>query len=368
MGESKWRVISSTKNWIESKSIDQLKHSISLRNAIYAVGMPDIHPGKGIPVGAALLTKGTIYPHVIGNDIGCGMGVFTTGIDVKKFKTDRYAKELEKLPSFNSIDIQHLMSKYENMQAISALGTIGGGNHFAEFQCVDTISDIETFSKCGFTENHLSLLIHSGSRGLGDVTLRSFIEKYQAQNGLDESSVAFSSYITAHDYCVEWAKINRALIASRLLIGLGLKESTQSVLDTPHNFIKPVTINEERYYIHRKGVSESEELNIIPGSRGTLTYLVKRNNSGYNNLYSVPHGAGRKWERSACKGKLENKYTKNSIKISKYGSPLICKEKELFFEEAPESYKNIDIVINDMVDAGIITVVATFKPVMTIKF
>lgn len=79
-------------------------------------------------------------------------------------------------------------------------------------------------------------------------------------------------------------------------------------------------------------------------------------------------GAGRKWERSACKGKLGSKYTKETIKITKYGSRIICKEKELLYEEAPESYKNIETVVRDIADAGIVTTVATFRPVMTLKY
>lgn len=368
MDKLNWRVISSPKNWVESKSIEQLKHSASLRNVVYSVGMPDIHPGKGIPVGAAVLTKETIYPHIIGNDIGCGMAFLKTKIESKKFKQERYSKELEKITSFDEVNIDEYLKEYKSLKAQSALGTIGGGNHFAEFQVIDKVYDKETFEKYQLSEENLMILVHSGSRGLGDLTLREYIEKYSAQNGLNENEVQFSEYLKEHDYCLEWAKINRSLIGVRLLTALGLKVDLTTILDTPHNFIKPITINGETLYIHRKGVSESEELNIIPGSRGTLTYLVKKNNSGYENLYSVPHGAGRKWERSACKGKLENKYNKESIKISKYGSNVICKDKDLLYEEAAESYKNIGIVVNDMISEEIVTVVATFKPVMTVKF
>jgi len=330
--------------------------------------MPDIHPGKGIPVGAAVLTKGTLYPHIIGNDIGCGMGLFSTHLETRKFKIDRFAKELDRLTALEEIPLDECKNDAMGLRNGEALGTIGGGNHFAEFQSVETVYNQEAFSSTGLSEKGVHLLVHSGSRGLGDSTLRFFIEQHHAQLGLEEGSDAFEEYLKEHAVCLAWATQNRKWIAIRLMAALGLKNSIGSVLDTPHNFIQPIELNGERGYIHRKGVSESLPLNIIPGSRGTLTYLVQRHQSGFENLFSVPHGAGRKWERSACKGKLENKYTRESIRISRYGSPVICKQKELLYEEAAESYKNIDQVVQDMVEEGIVTVVATFKPLLTVKF
>lgn len=368
MGNSNWRIISSTKNWIESASIEQLKHAAAMRNVIYAAGMPDLHPGKGIPVGAAVLTQQTIYPHIIGNDIGCGMGFYATSIDAARFKAERYAKIMDNYESFEQIDIGSRIAELPQDLTGPVPGTIGGGNHFAELQAVEEIFDSEAAAQCGINKESLYILVHSGSRGLGDSTLRRFIEKYQAQNGLEDSTESFREYMAEHDYCVRWGIINRDIIACRLLTGLGLKPDYRTILDTPHNFIEKISENGEIRYIHRKGVAKSEDFNIIPGSRGTFTYLVKKTHSTVDNLYSVPHGAGRKWERSACKGKLGSKYTKETIKITKFGSRIICKDKDLLFEEAPESYKNIETVVNDITEAGIATPVATFRPVMTLKY
>ena len=84
-------------------------------------------------------------------------------------------------------------------------------------------------------------------------------------------------------------------------------------------------------------------------------------------LYSLAHGAGRKWIRSECKDRLSNRYKKSDLKRTVFGSRVICKNKDLIYEEAPEAYKSISSVIEAMQDADLITPVARFKPVLTYK-
>jgi release factor H-coupled RctB family protein len=83
--------------------------------------------------------------------------------------------------------------------------------------------------------------------------------------------------------------------------------------------------------------------------------------------YSLAHGAGRKWERSMCRARLESKYTKETIKSTKLKGRIICSDTNLLFEEAPEAYKSIDTVIQSLLDFGLIKVIATFKPILTYK-
>jgi release factor H-coupled RctB family protein len=85
------------------------------------------------------------------------------------------------------------------------------------------------------------------------------------------------------------------------------------------------------------------------------------------NAWSLAHGAGRKWNRSSTKERLKERFTTESLIRTDLGSYVICEDKDLLFEEAPQAYKNIDVVIDDMVQAGLISVIAGLKPLITYK-
>ena len=115
---------------------------------------------------------------------------------------------------------------------------------------------------------------------------------------------------------------------------------------------------------------------MIPGSRGTFSYLVEPIGEQKNNAYSLAHGAGRKWKRMAlarhatlseAKSHLSHKFKVEDLRQTALGSRVICEDKDLLYEEAPQAYKNIDVVIQDMLDAGLIRVIAIFRPVITYK-
>jgi release factor H-coupled RctB family protein len=91
------RVIASEKNWIDGAAVEQLKKTRELAGVRVAVGMPDLHPGKGSPIGAVFAIDGNIYPSLVGNDIGCGMSLWKTEIASAKIKLDRWVKRLEGL-------------------------------------------------------------------------------------------------------------------------------------------------------------------------------------------------------------------------------------------------------------------------------
>jgi len=92
---SKTIIIASDKGWVEGDAVQQLENAANLSGMTRAAGLPDLHPGKGIPVGAAFLSTGVIYPHLVGNDIGCGMGLWQTGQKTHKFKIDKAVKKLD---------------------------------------------------------------------------------------------------------------------------------------------------------------------------------------------------------------------------------------------------------------------------------
>lgn len=129
------------------------------------VGLPDLHPGK-TPVGAVVITENVIYPQLIDNDIGCGMSMFMTDIKRRKFKFDKIVKKLESIEDLREIPLpgEENLNSYIDLLGEN-LGTIGGGNHFAEIQGADAVFDEETFLNLEFDKNQIMLLVHSGSRG-----------------------------------------------------------------------------------------------------------------------------------------------------------------------------------------------------------
>lgn len=362
----KVRIIRNDKSWIESNAVEQLNRVAQLEGVIKAVGLPDLHAGK-VPVGAAIVTEDIIYPHLIGNDIGCGMALFETGIKKVKFKKDQVLKKLQKLSEKDNEDMENF-TKGSDEGFSSKIGTIGSGNHFAELQEIDTIYDREALDEIGITKKEIYLLVHSGSRSLGESILRNYIENNNGSKGLKSNSKEFQNYINDHNNAMDFAKRNREAVAHKIITALGGKKDTK-VLDSVHNGIFEKIVDNKKIYIHRKGAAPSDiGYVVVAGTRGSKSYIVKpKNEEGLKYAFSISHGAGRRWARSGCKEKLENIYSKKSIKSSKDIPTLICKEKNLIYEEAPEAYKNIEKVIEDMMLADMITLVASFNPVITYK-
>ncbi|MDM8549793.1 RNA ligase RtcB family protein [Desulfobacterales bacterium HSG2] len=360
------RLIASDKNWIEGDAVRQLHKTAELPGMLAAVGLPDLHPGKGSPVGAVFVSEGVFYPHLIGNDVGCGMGLWKTGLKRKKIKRDRWTDKLSGLETVWDGDQAEWLARdgISPTDADLGLGTIGGGNHFAELQVVEKVEDQEAFEALGLSKNYLVLLVHSGSRGIGDSLFRSHAAKYGAQ-GLQEDSEDALKYMAGHDHAVKWAASNRSLIAGRFLSALGA--DGERVVDVCHNIVTRQA-TDRTCWIHRKGAVPSDSGPvIIPGTRGTLTYLVAPHGDQEMNAYSLAHGAGRKWKRSDTKKRLSAKYKTQSLTHTKLGGRVICEDKELLYEEAPQAYKNIDIVVKDMLDAGLIRIISTFRPLITYK-
>ncbi|MEB3188799.1 MAG: RNA ligase RtcB family protein [Snowella sp.] len=363
----KINIIASSQNWIEGWAIEQLKKTAELPHMIQAVGMPDLHPGKGHPIGAAFITKTVFYPYLVGNDIGCGMSFWKTTLQRRKIKLERWVNKLEDLDGPWQGDTKAWLEPYhlEPSEYDQSLGTIGGGNHFAELQQIESIKDETTFNNLGISQDDLFLLVHSGSRGRGESILRSHISQYAAQ-GLEENTEAATNYLQQHDQALLWSKANRGLIAHRFLDALGTDGECLS--DVNHNTVTPIILNGLPHWLHRKGASPTDqEMIMIPGSRGTFSYLVNPIGEHHQNAYSLAHGAGRKWKRSDTKAHLSNRFKREDLIKTNLGSRVICEDKDLLYEEAPQAYKNIDIVIQDMVDAGLIEVIAIFRPVITYK-
>ncbi|EKT61613.1 RNA ligase RtcB family protein [Providencia sneebia] len=358
--------IATDNTWIESKAIQQLQTTANLPNMVSVVGMPDLHPGRGYPIGAAFFSTQHFYPALVGNDIGCGMSLFQTDINVRKLSLDKFEKQLLTLSDIASYE---WLNEYvpENMQEhefVTSLSSIGGGNHFAEFQSIDKIIDNELFSKSGLDKKNALLLVHSGSRGLGQSILQRHIEQH-GHNGLDSNSLDAMSYLNAHQDALHFAELNRQLISLRML--QHVHALGEMKLDINHNLVEAYTFKGIDGWLHRKGATPADRgMVIIPGSRGDYSYLVAPQASD-KSLHSLAHGAGRKWMRTECKGRLSHRYTPLQLARTNLGSRVICANKQLIYEEAPQSYKSIETVIESMKNAELINVIARLKPILTYK-
>merc|ERR1712129_253550 len=215
---------------------------------------------------------------------------------------------------------------------------------------------------------------------------------------LDVTSSAFAQYKCLHDNALKWARKNRMIIAQRFLSCMGKYNFDDCIcfVEIFHNYLseKPKSMfadvedeidrmnggkNEEKksddgdeaWYIHRKGAAPSDcGFVVIPGSRGAHSYIVKPNTSiGSYSGYSLAHGAGRKLKRSQAMKKMSQWYPNVNVlhKTEKFGSYVICDDKALMYEEAPQAYKDITNVIDDLVTHNLIKVVAILRPIITYK-
>lgn len=362
---NKIKIVKGEKSWIEGSAIEQLTKFAELEGILKTVGLPDLHRGK-TPVGAAFLTKEIIYPHIVGNDIGCGISLFAAGIQENKFKIEKVVQRLSKL-HIEEVDIGGLTEGY-NLPYKEKLGTIGSGNHFAELQKIDKIFDPNSMDKIGLNKHQIVLMVHSGSRSLGEYILDKYIREHSCQKGLYCGTESFRLYLEDHKTAMEFAELNRELIAYRIMSALNFK-GYQRVLDSVHNSITEKEIQGETYYIHRKGAAPSDTgFVVIAGTRGTRSYIVKPEPNLEDYIFSISHGAGRKWPRSGCKERLERIYSRKLLRQDNLlTSNLIYRDKNLVYEEAPEAYKDIERVMEDMLYEGMIKIVASLSPLVTYK-
>ena len=367
MTQMQVRLFASTHSWIEGEAVRQLYAASKLDGVRYAVGFPDLHPGKGSPVGTAFVTDGVIYPHLSGGDIGCGMALFETDMVRRDAKLDRWAERYFHLENPWDEEAGEFLAEHdlESTEFDRALGTIGGGNHFAEIQVVEKVLDADAFKMTGLAKQQLVMLIHSGSRGLGESILRKHVDEHFGE-AVEADSVAAQEYLRGHDLAVRWARASRELIARRFAASLGTEVAR--LWDGCHNNITRQDSNGETVWLHRKGAVDAEAgFVVIPGSRGSLSYVVKPMGDGASHAWSLAHGAGRKWMRSAARQRMRERFSVDELVQTRLGSRVVCEERDLLYEEAPEAYKNIEDVIADLVDAGLVSVIATLRPLFTYK-
>ncbi len=194
------RLLASQKNWIEGSAVQQLERTAALPGMRLAVGLPDLHPGKVSPIGAAFVVEGWVYPALVGNDIGCGIGLWRTGLSSKSIKREAWADRLRNLDGpWDGDPIAFLGTRgIEPSGFEHSLGTIGSGNHFAELQVV------ESSASPSIPAGSVYLCVHSGSRGFGEAVLRDHVDRFAAA-GLEIASPDATRYLARHEHAQRWA-------------------------------------------------------------------------------------------------------------------------------------------------------------------
>jgi release factor H-coupled RctB family protein len=361
------RVIASASTWIEGAALAQLDETSKLPGMRRTVGMPDLHPGKGSPVGAAFLSEGIVHPSLVGSDIGCGMALWRTDLPARKLKPERLAERLEGLDAPWDGDAVAWLAARDLAPTghETALGTVGHGNHFAEIQSVHAVLDAEAFAALGLDAGRAMLLVHTGSRGFGEAVLRAHAARHGAE-GLAAGTPEADAYLRAHDTAVRWAEANRDLVAHRMLAAVG--GDGERALDVCHNSVTAALVNGCRCWLHRKGAAPADRGPVvIPGSRGDASYLVTPVPDRDDALWSLAHGAGRKLPRHEARAKLRDRFRREDLLRTPYGGRVVCGDDALLWEEAPAAYKSVESVVGDLEAAGLLRIVAVLHPLVTFK-
>ncbi|MGW0434472.1 RNA ligase RtcB family protein [Micromonospora sp. NPDC003197] len=359
-GSATVTVFASPASWIESDALAQCHQVAALDGMLHVAGMPDLHPGKGAPIGAAMAST-VLYPFLVGSDIGCGIAVFP--IKLKRAVPEKLATRFPDLdqaldPVRDADDPAWAVVDGEIPAGhVEGLGTVGRGNHFVELARVDSVLDRAHASRLGLTTGDLVLIVHSGSRGLGEQILRAHTEVHGAGPAPDPAA-----YLTLHDDAVRWGSLNRRLLAARVAHALGA-EPTEPIVDQCHNLVEV----HDNVYLHRKGAAPGDGRDVlIAGTRGTRSYLVA-GHAGPEANHSVAHGAGRKMSRADALRRGRAKHTVEELRRTPLGSLVVCGDRQLLFEEAPTAYKRIEQVIADLVDHDLATPIAATVPLVTYK-
>ncbi|GIJ78652.1 release factor H-coupled RctB family protein [Micromonospora phaseoli] len=353
-------VFASPTSWIESDAVAQCHQVAALDGMRHVAAMPDLHPGKGAPIGAAMDST-VLYPFLVGSDIGCGIAVFP--IKIKRPVPERLAGRFPDLdrpldPERDADDPAWTVVTGDVPAGhLDGLGTVGRGNHFVELARVGTVFAPEHANRLGLAVGHLVLVVHSGSRGLGEQILREHTEVHGAGPAADPAA-----YLSRHDEAVRWGTLNRRVMAARVAHALGA-EPTDPIVDECHNLVEV----RDGGYLHRKGAAPGDGRDVlVAGTRGTPSYLVAAH-AGPEANHSVAHGAGRKMSRADALRRGRAKHTVEELRRTPAGSLVVCGDRQLLFEEAPTAYKRIEQVIGDLVAHGMATPVATTVPLVTYK-
>ncbi len=357
--------------------------------------MPDVHLGTGATVGTVIPTRSAIIPAAVGVDIGCGMNALRLDLEARHlpdnlaglraaieaavpvgFGQHRRSLLRERVHGQSPLNLatrldvivgRHpellKMQRRFNETWRCQLGTLGSGNHFIEL-CLDEAQG-------------LWIMLHSGSRGIGNIIGRHFIAAARKDMGrhlhalpdkdlayLSEGSSLFDDYLEAvswaQDYALENRRLMLELVLQALVPYLPPFQVQGEAISCHHNYVSREVHAGQSLYITRKGAirAGAGELGIVPGSMGDRSYIVR--GLGHLAAYcSSAHGAGRRMSRSEAK----RRYTRRDLVSQTRG--IECRKDGGVLDEIPGAYKDIDRVMENQAD--LVEVVHTLRQVLCVK-
>lgn len=361
---------------IDLASIEQLRNVARLPFVFHHIAaMPDVHAGMGATIGSVIATKGAVIPAAVGVDVGCGMLAVRTNLIKEEFN-DRALEVLmkeilnrvpvgreqrDKAQIRNQIcepfaeGLANILGQEPDMLKPmvksdwrAQMGTLGSGNHFIELAADE--------------ENKLWIMLHTGSRGVGNTMASFFIKRAKElskANGeilpdinlasLKEGTDEFNLYMKAVDWAQAYAMTNRQEILKDVLEAIQvLRPEAQlegEIVNCHHNYVAQEKHYGEMVWVTRKGAIRAGlgEKGIIPGSMGARSYIVEGLGSE-ESFCSSSHGAGRKMSRTEAK----KHFTVNDLKKQTDG--VVCRKDEGVLDEIPSAYKSIEEVMQNQSD------------------
>ena len=361
-------------NWasdIDPEAIRQAERTARLPIVERVALMPDAHVGLGATVGSVIGTKGAIIPSAVGVDIGCGMcaveldmsadqlpddlGPFMpkvgeaipAGVGQGHHHTSKAASKWldDHKPQFSTdLDTKHLQ------KILKQFGSLGSGNHFFEV-CLDG-------------RDRVWIVLHSGSRGIGNMLARDHIreakrvckEKSLKLEDVDlafleETDAEFGLYISDMLACQDYARANRdhmmtrALGAFRGWIGRNVSELQR--INCHHNFTESEVHGGEKVWVTRKGAIRAGvgDRGVIPGSMGAASFIIAGRGEA-TSYESCSHGAGRRLSRKAAK----REFTAEDLAELMEGRTWLADKAAALVDEIPLAYKDIETVMADQTD------------------
>jgi tRNA-splicing ligase RtcB len=357
----------------------------------HVAAMPDVHLGIGATVGSVIPTLRAIIPAAVGVDIGCGMmaarlsltsndlderrlkGIFnqiTRDVPVGFAQHDERDVRADTARYFRK-NLSRILGKHpgiekrvgKNSRWTHQLGTLGGGNHFIEV-CLDEAGGVW-------------VMLHSGSRGIGNAIGSYFIElarRDSEKQGIHvpdrdlayfpEGAAHFDDYVEAVGWAQDYARANREemmeIVLAALERHLPAFEVTGEAVNCHHNYVEREEHYGEKVWLTRKGAirARAGELGIIPGSMGARSYIV-RGKGAAESFHSCAHGAGRRMSRNAA----QKHFSVQDLESQTRG--VICRKDKGVLDEIPGAYKDIDEVMANQSD--LVEVVHTLKQVLCVK-
>jgi tRNA-splicing ligase RtcB (3'-phosphate/5'-hydroxy nucleic acid ligase) len=408
-------------------SLEQLRNVATLPGIVdAALAMPDIHQGYGFPVGGLAATElpdGVVSPGGVGYDINCGVRLLAlqvTETELGKRREalvhelsraipagagkksglrvdlDRVLREGSRVVADRDDDVQNTESEGSlegaDPAAVSPrakergrnqLGTMGSGNHFVEVQRVSRLFD----GAFDLREDQVTVLIHSGSRGLGHQVCSDYVRQLDAVLGgygielpdrqlscAPASSPDGQAYLAGMAAAANFAWANRQEIANRVraavgrVLGQAAADRARQVYDVAHNVAKVERHKGRDVLVHRKGATRAfpGQPVFIPGSMGTSSFVLAGEPGSLERSFGTTcHGAGRSLSRTAAKKRIHGAELRKQLEAK--GIVVRCPSNAGLAEEAPFAYKDVERVVEVVERAGLARRVAQLEPLGVVK-